>query len=59
MQEMGAKISISLLRYIGTIPADRAFYEAGMACKQVVLIEGISNEIVEKSFNVLILGFLL
>nr|XP_024359094.1 intraflagellar transport protein 172-like isoform X9 [Physcomitrium patens] len=35
LQEMQAKLSISLLRYIGTIPADRAFYEAGMACKQL------------------------
>ena len=33
---MQAKLSVSLLRYIGTIPADKAFYEAGMACKQVV-----------------------
>lgn len=37
MQVMQAKLSVSLLRYIGTIPADRAFYEAGMACKQVFL----------------------
>ena len=34
---MQAKLSISLLRYIETMPADRAFYEAGMACKQVNL----------------------
>lgn len=43
MQEMQAKLSISLLRYIGTIPADRAFYEAGMSCKQVFLPERLKH----------------
>ncbi|KAH9546077.1 hypothetical protein CY35_12G077400 [Sphagnum magellanicum] len=33
--EITTKISISLLRYIGTIPADKAFHEAAMACKQL------------------------
>ena len=28
-----AKISVSLLRYSDIIPCDKAFYEAGMACK--------------------------
>lgn len=27
------KVAVSLLRYIREIPADKAFYEAGMACK--------------------------
>ena len=29
-----AKISTSLLRHTEIIPADKAFYEAGMACRQ-------------------------
>lgn len=28
-----AKISVSLLRHTDVIPADRAFYQAGMYCK--------------------------
>ncbi|KAL3927042.1 MAG: hypothetical protein SGPRY_003008 [Prymnesium sp.] len=35
------KVAVSLLRYIREIPADKAFYEAGMACKGVALIEWI------------------
>ena len=30
-----AKVAISLLRFCGVIPADRAFYEAGVACKEM------------------------
>ena len=30
-----AKLSTSLLRYTDIIPADKAFYEAGMHCKSV------------------------
>lgn len=33
MEVMAAKISISLLRYIGTVPAEKAFFEAGQACR--------------------------
>jgi len=33
--EHSAKISISLLRYVGDLPADRTFYEAGMSCKEM------------------------
>jgi len=33
--EIKAKLCVSLLRYIGDIPADKAFYEAGLACKEV------------------------
>jgi intraflagellar transport protein 172 len=29
-----AKVAVSLLRFCGIIPADRAFYEAGAACKE-------------------------
>lgn len=29
MQDLAAKQATSLLRYIGPIPADKAFYEAG------------------------------
>jgi len=33
--EHSAKISISLLRYVGDLPADRSFYEAGMSCRDM------------------------
>lgn len=33
MEVMAAKISISLLRYAGTVPAEKAFYEAGQSCR--------------------------
>ncbi|XP_004083357.1 intraflagellar transport protein 172 homolog [Oryzias latipes] len=32
---IAAKLSVSLLRHTRTIPADKAFYEAGKACKKV------------------------
>jgi intraflagellar transport protein 172 len=35
MSEIGCKLAMSLLRHTEIIPADRAFYEAGMACNQV------------------------
>lgn len=35
METLAAKISISLLRYIGIIPAEKAFYEAGQACRVI------------------------
>lgn len=31
--DLDARLAVSLLRYGGTIPADRVFYEAGMACR--------------------------
>jgi len=34
-QEYHAKITISLLRYAGELPADKLFCEAGMACKDI------------------------
>jgi len=34
-QEYHAKITISLLRYAGELPADKVFYESGMACKDI------------------------
>eukprot|EP01116_Phalansterium_solitarium_P017851 TRINITY_DN4518_c0_g1_i1.p1 TRINITY_DN4518_c0_g1~~TRINITY_DN4518_c0_g1_i1.p1 ORF type:complete len:1449 (+),score=743.80 TRINITY_DN4518_c0_g1_i1:1439-5785(+) len=34
-----AKITTSLIRYLGDVPADKAYYEAGVACKEA----GISN----------------
>eukprot|EP01116_Phalansterium_solitarium_P017861 TRINITY_DN4518_c0_g2_i1.p1 TRINITY_DN4518_c0_g2~~TRINITY_DN4518_c0_g2_i1.p1 ORF type:complete len:240 (+),score=106.90 TRINITY_DN4518_c0_g2_i1:1319-2038(+) len=37
-----AKITTSLLRYLGDVPADKAFYEAGMACKEAGI--GTVNE---------------
>lgn len=33
--EHHAKISISLLRYVGDLPADKLFHQAGMACKDM------------------------
>lgn len=30
---IATKLSVSLLRHTALIPADRAFYEAGLACK--------------------------
>ncbi|KAL2652215.1 hypothetical protein R1flu_020343 [Riccia fluitans] len=35
LREIEAKIKVSLLRYAGLLPADRVFYEAGIACKQM------------------------
>lgn len=34
---LAAKISISLLRHTDLIPADKAFYEAGIMCQKVKL----------------------
>eukprot|EP00899_Mesostigma_viride_P028336 jgi/Mesvir1/8688/Mv02626-RA.1 len=39
MMDIAAKLSVSLLRYIGDIPADKAFYEAGVLCKEI----GVQN----------------
>ncbi|RYH28436.1 hypothetical protein EON65_12165 [archaeon] len=33
MKEQAAKVSITLLKYITYIPADKAYYKAGIACK--------------------------
>ena len=35
LSEIGSKISVALLRHSDIIPADKAFYEAGMACQNV------------------------
>jgi len=35
LKDITAKLAVSLLRYSGDIPADKAFYNAGMACKEV------------------------
>lgn len=32
--DMSAKQATALLRYVGDLPADKAFYEAGIACKE-------------------------
>ena len=33
--ELSAKAAVSLLRYLdGIVPADRAFFEAGIACRK-------------------------
>uniref|UniRef100_A0A0K0F112 Intraflagellar transport protein osm-1 (inferred by orthology to a C. elegans protein) n=1 Tax=Strongyloides venezuelensis TaxID=75913 RepID=A0A0K0F112_STRVS len=34
VEEIKLKLKISLLRYIDLLPADRIFYEAGIACKE-------------------------
>eukprot|EP00854_Cymbomonas_tetramitiformis_P006568 gene6568-7868_t len=36
--EMAAKSATALLRYVGDIPADKAFFEAGLACKEAGLM---------------------
>ena len=33
LETMAAKLSVSLLRHTDVIPADKAFYEAGIMCK--------------------------
>ena len=33
LEEIAAKISVSLLRYTDILPPDRAFYQAGRECK--------------------------
>lgn len=35
LSETLAKLSVALVRYSGEIPADKAFYHAGMTCKAV------------------------
>ncbi|XP_050690071.1 intraflagellar transport protein 172 homolog [Eriocheir sinensis] len=35
LENLVAKVSVSVLRYTHILPADKAFYEAGMACKEV------------------------
>eukprot|EP00038_Savillea_parva_P019439 m.27515 g.27515 ORF g.27515 m.27515 type:complete len:1369 (+) comp4420_c1_seq1:587-4693(+) len=35
LREIATKVTVSLLRHTDLLCADRAFYEAGMACKQV------------------------
>jgi intraflagellar transport protein 172 len=31
---IAAKLATALLRYVGEIPADKAYYDAGIACKE-------------------------
>jgi intraflagellar transport protein 172 len=33
LETVAAKLSVSLLRHTDVIPADKAFYEAGVMCK--------------------------
>lgn len=33
MKEQAAKVSVTLLKYITYVPADKAYYKAGIACK--------------------------
>lgn len=35
LQEIGTKAAVSLLRYTDILPADKAFYEAGIACRKL------------------------
>jgi len=32
--DIAARLNVALVRYAGIVPADRAFYEAGMACRE-------------------------
>ena len=34
LRELSAKCSITLLKYPDLIPQDKAFYQAGMACRE-------------------------
>lgn len=36
LEESAAKLAISLLRHTDIIPADKAFYEAGMMCRVLI-----------------------
>lgn len=36
LEELATKIAISLLRHTDIIPADKAFYEAGMMCRVII-----------------------
>lgn len=38
LEKLVAKVSVSLLRYTHVLPADKAFYEAGMSCKVSVCV---------------------
>lgn len=33
LEPLAAKASVSLLRYCGLVPVERAFYEAGILCR--------------------------
>ncbi|MCO5566353.1 hypothetical protein L7F22_020030 [Adiantum nelumboides] len=35
LKELAAKLSVSLLRFVQSLPADLAFYDAGIACREV------------------------
>jgi len=36
--DVSAKAATSLLRYVGEVPADRAFFEAGIACREANML---------------------
>jgi len=42
LEIVAAKLSVSLLRHTDVIPADRAFYEAGIMCKVRALTTTLS-----------------
>lgn len=35
LDDIAARLSVSLLRHVGLVPADRAFFEAGLSCKSM------------------------
>jgi intraflagellar transport protein 172 len=37
MKELATKLSLALLRHTDVVPADKAFYLAGMACNVCIL----------------------
>ena len=43
LQGTAAKISVALLRHTNVLPADRAFYQAGLQCK-VRVVECVASE---------------
>ena len=42
LESVGTKLSVALLRYTDIIPADKAFYEAGIMCKVHSLVDTLS-----------------
>ena len=35
LDEIATRLSISLLRFVGLVPVDRAFFEAGVGCRSM------------------------
>ncbi len=51
MKELSVKLSLALLRHTDIIPADKAFYLAGMACNVRLAIYVFSLLFIQKELN--------